>query len=171
MNRSGFETAAGSFELQRYPLRERETLRAWNAADVLLVEQLLANYSAPGSVLVVNDEQGALSVALQPGAVWTDSALSTIAIEKNLHRNLRKPVTTITSTQSPVGGFSAAAIKVPKLLPYFEYQLALLAAASAPGTAVLAAGMDKHLSHRVAGLLERLRELLARGDDAWRPRM
>lgn len=154
MSSSLFESAAGSFEISRYPFRAQESLRAWNAADVLLVEQLLACAAGPGGILVVNDDQGALSVALQPEAHWTDSAMSTIAVQKNLENNSRKHVTPIASTLAPGTGFSRVALKIPKVLPYLEYQLALLAAAMAPGTALIAGGMDKHLSPRVASLLE-----------------
>lgn len=129
-----------------------EPLRAWNAADALLVDQSLA--IGLGNSVVVNDEQGALSVALQPQAHWTDSALSTIAIKRNLQNNHRVNVAPIPSTHSPGVGISQVVLRVPKVLPYFEYQLALLAAAMAPGAALIAGGMDKHLSPRVANLLE-----------------
>ena len=153
MNRTRFETTDGFFELERYPARKTESLRAWNAADALLVEQIQAKELPPHTVLSVNDEHGALSVALQAAAAWTDSALSTLAIEQNLRRNGCSAVPIIASTQAPSKDFSIAAIKVPKLLPYFEYQLALLAAVMSPGAAVMAAGMDKHLPPGTAGLL------------------
>jgi 23S rRNA (guanine1835-N2)-methyltransferase len=93
-------------------------------------------------------------VALQPAAVWTDSALSVIAIRENLKFNGRKAVAIIPSTESPAGDYAGVIMRVPKVLRYFEYQLAGLAAVTAAGTPVLAAGMDKHLSPRVANLLE-----------------
>ena len=43
---------------------------------------------------------------------------------------------------------------MPKQLPYFEYQLAALANWLPPGTLLLAAGMDKHLSPHTATLME-----------------
>lgn len=147
------ETTAGTFALERYPARKQENLRAWNAADTLLIERVLTDCQS-GSLLVVNDEQGALSVALQPTALWSDSALSVIAIEENLRSNNRSPVRVTPSTQSPTGHYDTVAIKVPKLGTYFEYQLSQLAAILAPGTSVLAAGMDKHLSSRTGSLLE-----------------
>ncbi|MEH6593611.1 MAG: methyltransferase [Halioglobus sp.] len=147
------ETTAGTFTLARYPARKQESLRAWNAADTLLIERVLTDCQ-PGSLLVVNDEQGALSVALQPTALWSDSALSVLATAENLRRNNRSPVPAIPSTQIPTGHYDTVAIKVPKLGTYFEYQLSQLAASLAPGTSVLAAGMDKHLSSRTGNLLE-----------------
>ena len=106
MNPTRFETAAGFFELQRYPARKTESLRAWNAADALLVEQIQAKEFPANTVLSVNDEHGAISVALQAAAAWTDSAVSAIAIEQNLSRNGCPAVPIIASTSAPSGGFS-----------------------------------------------------------------
>ena len=75
-----YGTPYGSFELQRYPARRAEPLQAWCNADSLLLDEIHSR-SIPGdSILVVNDEQGALCVALQPLALWTDSALSALAL-------------------------------------------------------------------------------------------
>ena len=86
--------------------------------------------------------------------LWTDSALSILATEQNLQRNNRPAVPVIPSTQPPGAGYAAVVMKVPKQLPYFQYQLALLAASLPPGTPVFAGGMDKHLSPRTAAMLE-----------------
>lgn len=160
-----FKTPFGDFQLRRYPARRQETLQAWNAADSLLLEALHSLEIVGARVLVVNDEHGALCVPLRtargPTPLWTDSALAAIALEQNLKRN---PITanqrqsttdTLWSTSSPPAGLEVVAMRVPKLLPYFEYQLVSLAQAMAPGSQLLAAGMDKHLSPKVAQLLER----------------
>ena len=47
-------------------------------------------------------------------------------------------------------------MRIPKQIPYFEYQLTKLACQLPPGTTVLAAGMDKHLSPHTADSLERI---------------
>ena len=68
-------TPFGDFRLTRYPARRDEPLQAWCAADLLLLEEI-HRLGTPGpDILVVNDEQGALCVALEPGELWTDSAL------------------------------------------------------------------------------------------------
>jgi len=151
-------TPFGKVDLLRYPARRDEPLQAWCAADTLLLEHIHA-LGLPGrDVLVVNDEHGALSVALQGGSLWSDSALSALALKHNLERNKRRAIPLVWSTSEP---FEATAhcpalvvIRVPKQLPLFEYQLGKLAATLAPGAKVVAAGMDKHLSPRVASLLE-----------------
>ncbi|MEH6590297.1 MAG: class I SAM-dependent methyltransferase [Halioglobus sp.] len=148
-------TPLGIFQLQRYPPRPSDSLQAWNSADTLLIDAIHKEVPAGADVLVVNDDQGALSLALSPVSIWSDSALSGIAISRNLQANDRGTGQFIASTEYPAGPFSAVALKVPKLLSYFEYQLALLAAVLQPGTPLFASGMDKHLSPQVASLLEK----------------
>jgi 16S rRNA (guanine1207-N2)-methyltransferase/23S rRNA (guanine1835-N2)-methyltransferase len=46
-------------------------------------------------------------------------------------------------------------VRIPKNLAYFEYQLAILQATVAPGTALVFGGMDKHLSTHTADLIAR----------------
>ena len=147
-------TPYGDFQLQRYPSRQDEPLRAWCAADLLLLEELYRRGITGANVLAVNDEHGALCVALQARGLWTDSALAALALTHNLAANQRMAVPVIWSTSTPAPGATAVVMRVPKLLPYFEYQLAQLQRHFQPGTLVLAAGMDKHLSPRVAKLLE-----------------
>jgi 23S rRNA (guanine1835-N2)-methyltransferase len=143
----------GEFNLQRYPSRRQEALLPWCAADSLLLEACAAEGEAGANTLVVNDEHGALATALLPAASWTDSALAAIALARNLERNQRPAVPVIWSVDPPPG-CPLTLIRVPKHLPYFEYQLALLAQAVPAGARILAAGMDKHLSPRTAELLE-----------------
>ena len=151
---STFNTSFGTFDLLRYPPRPREPLRAWCAADELLLEEVQGLGVPSNQVLVANDEQGALCTALQPRALWTDSAMAALALAANLRRNQRNKVEVVWSTGPPPGDAILAVLRVPKQLPYFEYQLAHLAGALPAGATLLAAGMDKHLSPRTAGLLE-----------------
>jgi 23S rRNA (guanine1835-N2)-methyltransferase len=120
----------------------------------LLLEELQRRDIAGADVLVVNDEHGALCVALNACGLWTDSALSALALKQNLTENQRADVAVTWSTEEPPAGATTVVLRVPKLLPYFEYQLAQLHRQLPTGSLVLAAGMDKHLSPRVALLLE-----------------
>jgi 16S rRNA G1207 methylase RsmC len=49
----------------------------------------------------------------------------------------------------------AVVLRIPKQIPYLEYQLARLAGWLPAGTLLLAGGMDKHLSPHTAALIER----------------
>ena len=149
-----FRTPYGVFELTPYPTRPVEPLQAWCAADTLLLEDIHGRSVTGVDLLVVNDSHGALCVALQPQALWTDSALAVHALEHNQRVNERCPTPVFWSTQTPASTPQVVALRIPKQLPFFEYQLARLARWVPPGGIVLAAGMDKHLSPRVAKLLE-----------------
>ncbi|GHD29662.1 class I SAM-dependent methyltransferase [Halioglobus pacificus] len=151
--------ATGTFSLRRYPERPRETLQAWNAADELLVAAVHEATAADNSsshtpaLLTVNDEHGALSVALQPKALWTDSFLAKQALEGNLTRNQKPFIDVVPSTDAPPSA-DIVAMRIPKSLGYFRAQLSALANSLPPGGRLFAAGMDKHLSPNTAQLLE-----------------
>lgn len=144
----------GTFNLARYPSRPAETLLAWCSADMLLLEEAHRRAVPGAKTLVVNDVYGALCVALEPEALWTDSALAAIALQRNADANARAPTPVQWSTQAPVAAPELVVMRVPKLRPLFEYQLAALARCVPPGVTILAAGMDKHLSPHTAQLLE-----------------
>jgi len=150
-----YRTPFGSFELQRYPVRRAEPLQAWCSADSLLLEEIHNRAISGDGVLVVNDDQGALCVALQPLALWTDSALSALALQRNQRANGRAESPVVWSTQIPSCSPRYVALRIPKQLPYLEYQLSRLARLLPAGATVLASGMDKHLSPRTAQILER----------------
>lgn len=147
-------TPYGAVRLLRYPARRDEPLQAWCSADLLLLEELQRLGVSGERLLVVNDEHGALAVPSGAGDLWTDSALAARAVAQNLDVNGRPAIRVTWSTDAPPMTASAVALRVPKQLPYFEYQLSRLAGGTPVGTTVLAAGMDKHLSPRVASLLE-----------------
>lgn len=149
-----YQTPYGNFELARYPARRIESLQAWCAADTLLLEEAHRLGIQGRDILAINDDHGALCVPLPEAALWTDSALAVLSIQGNARRNDRRLPAVTWSTDTPPGAASLVLLRVPKQLAYFEYQLSVLSSCLAPGTTVLAAGMDKHLSPRTAQLLE-----------------
>lgn len=149
------ELAEGRFELHRYPARKREPLQAWCGADLLLIEAARDSSMRPEEILVVNDEHGTLSTVLAPTAMWTDSALASMALARNLVRNQRPPVPVAWSTSTPPAAVRLVLARIPKNLAYFEYQLAILQASLAPGTQLVFGGMDKHLSTHTPELIAR----------------
>lgn len=152
-----FETPYGTFNLERYPQRPQEPLRAWNAADALLLEAAHKADVDPSQTLVVNDSQGALctalSTAFSPLALWTDSALSALALRANEQANDCTNTAVIYSTERPPES-TCVLLRIPKHTAFLEYQLSILSQTMAPGSTLYAAGMDKHLSPRTASLLE-----------------
>jgi len=150
-----FSSSAGCYELHRYPARKNEVLRAWNSADTLLIEQVLHECTEPSDILVVNDDYGALTTALKPVSLWSDSAMANTAIAENCARNQLQPPPICSAVDLPKPHFNIVAMKIPKQFAYFEYQLHTLAGKLPEGAILVASGMDKHLSPKVANLLER----------------
>lgn len=148
-------TPYGSRELLRYPRRSEESLRAWCAADTQLIEACHALNIHAQSTLVVNDDHGALCTSIGPAALWTDSKLAQIALQENLQRNQLVSIQTLWSSKPLTQPYLLAVLRIPKQLPYLEYQLTELARAMPQGSNLLAAGMDKHLSARTAEIIER----------------
>jgi len=154
-NAAAFRSPYGTFALARYPGKSGDALLAWCAADALLLEEAHRRDNTGEAILVVNDTHGALCVALQPQSLWTDSALSALALRRNERSNGRKETPIIWSTQIVPSIPELVVLRIPKQLRYLEYQLARLATLLPAGATLLAAGMDKHLSPRVADMLER----------------
>lgn len=150
----------GRFELRRLPLRKRELLRAFDAADEYILNYLHENgLPANGArLLIVNDSFGALAVALHafnPTAM-SDSFLSQEATRMNLSGNALSidSVRLLTSLDKPDGAFDCIVIKSPKTMAMLEYQLIALRPFMTPATRIITAGMVKNLSPSVWYLLE-----------------
>lgn len=152
------DTPFGPFQLHRYPARKQELLRAWCGADLLLLDAV-AEPPLPESVLVVNDDYGALSLPLvAAGAactLWTDSALAARALADNARANNSPGPSRVWSTDLPPSGATLALLRIPKQKALLEYQLAQLARVLPTGATLLAAGMDKHLPAGLGSLISR----------------
>ena len=122
-------TSQGTFSLSRYPLRKHEQLRAWDAADELVLEHVATlNTDAANSspkVLIINDQFGALGVALHaftPTLVG-DSFIAQQAIEYNLAQNNLTDLPFLNSLDPLSGPYDIVIIKVQKSLAQLEEQL------------------------------------------------
>ncbi|OQK18508.1 50S rRNA methyltransferase [Methyloprofundus sedimenti] len=156
------QVAQGHMQLQRFPVEKGEKLRAWDAADEYLLNDVaakLALFENP-RVLLINDSFGALAVALhavQPCSV-SDSFISQQATVANLALNAL-PVDAVqlfNSLRLPAGEFDFILIKVPKTLAYLEDILIRLQSALKPDTQLIVAGMVKNLPASVWQTVERL---------------
>lgn len=172
MSLAAFRCFSGTYTLQRHPpSAPSQPLQAWDAADEYLLSAaaLLLQDRPEVRVLVINDQFGALAVALHafnPHS-WGDSFTARLALAENLRRNdLPDTVTFIPSTTKLPGkdndkpvvapGYDAVLWRVPKALALFEQQLAALQPFLRPDTLVLAGGMVKHLPDRAKDVLSRL---------------
>jgi len=167
----------GALQLQRWPRLSNDPLRAWDGADRYLLE-VLAEEGVPSSLLILNDQCGALTLALlshEPApTVFAsgDSFTSLAALEANtvgaaiLPRSdsesqpdrgrIAAPTYHWTWADQPLPhGADAAVLRVPKELSLLEWQLAALTQALPAGAPVVIAGMDKHLPRNLLEVLAR----------------
>lgn len=152
----------GSFTLGRYPRQRIEHLRAWDAADEYLLQQLAEQQllQPDQKLLILNDSCGALSVALAGQRPWmlSDSFLAHQATLANLADNQRSvdSVRLLTALQAPEGLIDLVLIKVPKSLALLEDQLFRLRPHLHAGSQILGAGMVKAIHNSTLALFERI---------------
>lgn len=181
------EHPLASLRLRRYPRLRGETLRAWDGADLYLLDEYSQlNQAMAGAPLVLNDQCGALTLALlhasanrpdesvagdqspvsPAGAVHSsgDSWLARAALQANARDNVRDqgdtPILSEDLWRWPLDDWpvapSVVLVRVPKEMALLEMQLSRLGDLP-PGTPIRLAWMDKHLP---GGLLDRVRHYL-----------
>ncbi|VAW50705.1 23S rRNA (guanine(1835)-N(2))-methyltransferase [hydrothermal vent metagenome] len=161
-----FQTASGDYQLQRFPLNKKETLRAWDAADEYLLqhlhdENLLKDKS---SILIISDGFGALPIALNSFNPWvmTDSYLSTQSITvnaetNNIDENSIKMINSLDQLDNLIdGSVDVVLIKVPKSLAMLEDQLYRIRSVINNSTVIIAAAMTKHIHLSTMELFEKI---------------
>jgi len=155
-----FTSSFGHFNLQRFPVKEKETLRAWDAADEYILAHLTEiNLLTEGSrPLIINDGFGALSTALasyQPQS-QSDSYISHAATRYNLESNHINTanVSLLTSLEQPQSPFNLVIIKAPKSLAMLEDQLHRLKPFIDKKTYILGAAMAKNIHNSTLKLFE-----------------
>ena len=148
----------GSYSLQRLPLRTKETLRAWDAADEYSLQDLSDEDKAPNDdakVLIINDQFGALATSLSKYNVtcWGDSYLGeTSTIHNYAINDIGSKVMLVASTNQPSGIFDVVLIKVPKTLALLEQQLITLQHHINANTTIIAGGMVKNIHNSTIAL-------------------
>jgi 16S rRNA (guanine1207-N2)-methyltransferase len=142
------DTPFGSFLLRRWPLIPHDNLRAWDAADELMLNYVAENIRPGGRMLIVNDTHGALATVLNERmpTSWGDSAVSFLALSENIKSNqiAQQPVM-VPSTEVPSGSFDIVLIRVPKATALLTDQLLKLRPLLRSNSVVVAGAMVKHL--------------------------
>lgn len=160
------QSSCGSFQLQRFPSRKNETLRAWDAADVYLLDYLVENelLQKESCLLILNDAFGGLSIPLSHirPVVMTDSYLSVQGILVNsLNNALDEDLITIThsltSLETVVDEVAdIVLIKIPKSLALLEDQLHRIRPIINSSTVIVAAGMTRRIHMSTMALFEKI---------------
>jgi 23S rRNA (guanine1835-N2)-methyltransferase len=156
------DTAFGALALDRYPPTRNPTLQPFDAADLYLLQEASTQCVAETRVLVVNDQFGALAVALavagQRVTSWSDSCLAELALQENLRRNglAEDAVQFVNSQSAPPADIGLVLLRIPKSLSLLQDQLGRLGARLPAGVPVLCGAMIKHLPPSAGDHLERL---------------
>ena len=139
-------------KLQRFPLTNDSSLKAWNAADEYLFDWLKEqNLPFASNTLIINDQFGALSCGLnsyQPYC-WNDSFLSRTAIQTNIKLNSlsSKPIF-IDQCEHFIPEylvFDLVVIRIPKHNSLLEFQLHTIKKHLHKNTIIVSAGMSKEI--------------------------
>lgn len=145
------------YDLFRFPKGQHDkSLQAWDSADELVVEYILANDEInTGSLLILNDNFGALAVglnALSP-TIATDSYISHQAILQNCSVNeLTTP--TLLDSLAPLPESKTIVIKLTKNLGFLEHQLSQISQLS-DDCKITATGKTTLVTKNVLALFEK----------------
>lgn len=161
-----FAPPSGELELQRVPEPMKAPLRAWDRADLLLVELLDGDHGGLGaidpddSLLIVGDGFGALSCALRSHdpVVSMESAAGREALAANLEANGLDALTPVSILELGDDGaadrrFDLVVLKIPKSIAELRDALFRIRPLLAPDARFIAAAMDKHIPESVEQVL------------------
>lgn len=164
-----FKTTTASYDLTRLPIIANDNLRAWDAADELLinyVDEIIAVEGASEAkdiqpVLIVNDTFGALTVGLNEYKPdnWSDSIIAHLAANINLNQNgmnNHESIHFIPSTQPLDKIYKWVLIKIPKTLSLLEDQLYRLKPHINKDTIIIGAAMTKHIHNSTLELFSKI---------------
>lgn len=158
---SGFDASA----LRRWPDVESPELKAYDGADLLLLETAADRGLIPGSrnsVVVVNDHYGALTLgAIAHGApglrVHQDALSGERAVDANAARRngTAGQYVHVTLTPELFTGAGLVLLQLPRSLDALEEIADLVARHAHPDVVVLAGGRVKHMTLAMNSVLER----------------
>ena len=162
MSKPLFNSFSGSYQLERIPTTSKGDLRAWDAADELIlgaIAELDSVVATNKPILIINDAFGALSIGLNQYIIhnWSDSYLSHLALKQNLQLNdLSSNCLCIPSTEKLKHHYDLVLIKVPKTLALLEDQLCGLKPHITKETKIIAGAMTKHIHSSTLKLFEKI---------------
>ncbi|RJG38296.1 methyltransferase [Motilimonas pumila] len=145
--------------LQRYPIRNNETLQAWDSADEYLINTLQSQtLDEHASMLLFNDGFGALANWFAPLLQITSVSDSWIAQQACLHNlatNSLAGVSLLSSLDEQPVAPRWVLLKVPKNSRLLAWQLHQICRIAGPDTQVIAAGKVKEIHTSTLQLFEK----------------
>jgi 16S rRNA (guanine1207-N2)-methyltransferase len=160
-NHKHFKTPFGTYQLQRFPLQKKQSLRAWDSADEYVLNHLhKENVLTENSrLLIINDQFGALATSLNAytSEIWSDSYLSQLSSQHNFQLNQLEFVHSfIPSTEMPKGLFDIVLIKIPKTNALLKDQLIKLKCHIHTKTLIIATAMSRNIHASALALFEKI---------------
>jgi 16S rRNA (guanine1207-N2)-methyltransferase len=133
-------------DLRRWPDVEAPELRAWDAADTLILDEAAAHLNA-AELVVIGDEYGALTLgALERGATRVRVHTDSLAGELALAANGTGDYAILPLDRALVDGAKVVLLRLPRSLDELEQVAALIAAYASPEVVVFAGGRLKHMT-------------------------
>ncbi|MBW4933660.1 class I SAM-dependent methyltransferase [Marinobacter sp. F4206] len=130
------------------------SLRAWDAADELLLQEVFGRVDADKApkVLVIDDQFGALALGLQryqPDLVADSATLSdALAHNAGMNPGVITPDVVHSWLKPPVGAYDAVVLRIPRHADYLAWLLRWVNGVLKDNGLLLAGGMIKHLPDR-----------------------
>ncbi|ROV62270.1 methyltransferase domain-containing protein [Vibrio ponticus] len=148
-----------TFSLFRYPVRNNETLQAWDAGDEYLISHVEEMaLSEPKNILILNDSFGALSCWFSTEhnvTVLSDSHIAHQAIKHNLAHNHCRSVTLVDSLHSLPENIDLVLMQIPRNNRFLTWQLSQLRQVLAPNVPVIAVNKAKEIHSSTLKLFEK----------------
>ena len=141
-------------ELKRYPYSKKDLLKAWDSADELLLEHLSRMELREKRILILGDQFGALSCALEGLNVtsYSDSYVS----HRGIALNSQGRLTLLNDLSALSGLYDLVLIRIPKNMSFFEDQLCCLSQHLHRQSQIVCGYMVKHQTNTSFELLDKL---------------
>ncbi|GAK85287.1 23S rRNA (guanine-N-2-) -methyltransferase RlmG [Vibrio ponticus] len=145
--------------LLRYPVRNNETLQAWDAGDEYLINHIEEmNLNDGQNILVLNDSFGALSCwfsARHHVTTISDSHIAHKAITANLTRNQCQPITLLDSLAELPPSVDLVLIQIPRNNRFLTWQLNQLRQVLSADIPIIAVNKAKEIHSSTLKLFEK----------------
>lgn len=142
-------------DLRRWPDFEAPELRAWDAADTLILDEAAALLPA-AELTVIGDSYGALTLgALDRGASRVRVHQDPLTAELALRANGDGAYESLPLSRELVESATLVLLRLPRSLDALDEIAALIAAYADPGVVVIAGGRLKHMTVSMNEVLAR----------------
>ena len=144
-----FTTPYGTFNLELHSRDGSGSLRAWDAADEYLLQELYNSTAGrPVRAAIFNESRGGLAVPLSAWikGIYVDSFTSRSGIRRNLNSNGAAGVPPFLELRElPESGLTHVLIKIPASTEMLEDQLLNIRQFAGAGVRIMGAGMTRHI--------------------------